>query len=202
MMMCLAENCDKVSFRRGLCSMHYSRLIRNGDINVTKGPANGSVPAWIEAHAAYDGDECLIWPFGRFSNGYGAVSNDPRARVASRVMCWRAHGAPPTPEHEAAHSCGKGHLGCVHRGHLSWKIPTSNAEDKIAHGTENSGARNGGAWLSEGDVVDVLDMLDKGFTHHLIAKWVGVSRSTITRIANGKSWRTVQSNYRAMAKVA
>jgi DNA-binding XRE family transcriptional regulator len=191
-MTCSADDCSKTPFRRGLCAMHYSRLLRRGELNPTpRKAANGSVALWIEEHAGFSGDECLVWPFATFSNGYGAVNDDPRGRVASRVMCWRAHGAPPTPEHEAAHSCGNGHLGCVHQGHLSWKIPVVNAEDKIAHGTVNGGARNGGAKLTEDRVRHVRQMLGNGYSQQLIAKWMGVSRSTITRIATGVSWRSV-----------
>lgn len=200
--MCSATDCHKAVFRRGLCSMHYSRLLRYGDLNYTKTVPNGTVPLWIEDHASFDGDGCLIWPFGRFANGYGAVSSDPRGRVASRVMCWRVNGAPPSDKHEAAHSCGNGHRGCVHPKHLSWATAVENDTDKDAHGTRNDGARNGSAKLTETDVDYVIGALNRGISQQALANWLGVSRTTIGRIARGDSWRTVQSNYRAMAKVA
>lgn len=202
-MICSVVECGKTAFRRGFCAMHYSRLLRRGEVNPkSRKAANGAVMAWIEQHATYRGEDCLFWPFGKFSNGYGAVNNDPRGRVASRVMCHAAHGKPPTPDHEAAHSCGNGHLACVSPNHLSWATALENDEHKNMHGTRNSGARNGRAKLSEDTVLHILTLLSRGFSHALIAAWVGVSRSTITRIATGKAWRTCQSNFRAMGKVA
>jgi hypothetical protein len=69
---------------------------------------------WIEGHADYlQKDCCLIWPFGRNSTGYGLVTIDGEQTYAHRAMCKRVHGEPPTPEHQAAHSCGRGHDGCL-----------------------------------------------------------------------------------------
>jgi hypothetical protein len=54
---------------------------------------------------------------------------------AHRLMCQLAHGDPPTPDHIAAHSCGRGHEGCVNPNHLSWKTYSENELDKRVHGT-------------------------------------------------------------------
>lgn len=90
---------------------------------------------WLQDRVLHQGDECLIWPYSRNHQGYGQLGYHQKMRKAHRVMCILAHGEPPTPKHHAAHSCGNGHLGCVHPGHLSWKTPQENRTESNAHGT-------------------------------------------------------------------
>src|SRR5437879_1542174 len=101
----------------------------------TKG--NGAAMAWIVAHVNYQGDDCLPWPFSRL-NGYGRGGHNGTPFYANRMMCEKAHGPPPTPEHEAAHSCGNGPQGCTNPRHLSWKTPSANQLDRAEHGNPNS----------------------------------------------------------------
>lgn len=78
-------------------------------------------------------EECLSWPFARNANGYGKIRLGSRMLTVSRLVCERAYGDPPTPDHEAAHSCGKGHEGCVNPFHLRWATAKENAADRIVH---------------------------------------------------------------------
>lgn len=90
---------------------------------------------WLRVRVNHDGGECLFWPFGRDDKGYGQVTAFDRVRKAHRVMCELAHGIPPTPKHQASHTCGKGHLGCVNPKHLEWKTNSENQLDRRKHGT-------------------------------------------------------------------
>jgi hypothetical protein len=91
---------------------------------------------FLRANVAYAGDDCLTWILkGRDGKGYGQVAYGGKLRLAHRVMCILAHGEPPTPEHHAAHSCGKGHEACVNPRHLSWKTASENQADTVTHGT-------------------------------------------------------------------
>jgi hypothetical protein len=71
----------------------------------------------------------------RDGKGYGTVSFERKIYRASRLMCEKVNGPPPTPEHHAAHSCGRGHDGCVHPKHLDWKTASENQADTVLHGT-------------------------------------------------------------------
>ena len=95
----------------------------------------GAALKWILDRVAHQGDECLTWPFSRIAKGYGHVSIDGRLHYAHRIMCELVKGPPPTPEHQASHSCGNGHNGCVNGEHLSWKTNSGNQLDRRAHGT-------------------------------------------------------------------
>lgn len=92
--------------------------------------------AWLKAHVDYQGDNCLIWPMFRESRvGRGMVNINGVRGWAHRFMCQMAHGDPPTPKHQAAHSCGKGHEGCCNPRHLEWKTNSQNQLDRRKHGT-------------------------------------------------------------------
>lgn len=147
--------------------------------------------AWIRQHLDYEGEECLFWPFGKDDKGYGILSvGHGKVRKAHRVMCSLVNGDPPTPEHHAAHSCGKGHLGCIHPKHLSWKTPEENQQDAILHGT----VRKKGTprqKLSEAQVAEIRSLRgEKNRTE--LSEMFGVRTETIDRIWAGKA-RTGQA---------
>jgi hypothetical protein len=72
---------------------------------------------------------------------------------------------------------------------LRYATPASNSADRIAHGTSNHGARNGNARLSDADVEDVKQALAAGQLQREIAARYGVTRTTISAIATGRSWK-------------
>lgn len=94
---------------------------------------------WLLAHRDYFGEQCLVWPFSRVPQGYGNLGYFGKVRYAHRVMCELANGAAPTPQHQACHSCGNGHGGCVSPRHLSWKTPRENQLDRRRDGTHLGG---------------------------------------------------------------
>lgn len=185
---CSVENCNKPHSAYGYCKTHGPRWLKYGDPTFRKKAANGELLRWIEEVAlAYESDECLRWPFSVDRKGYGSVVLDGLRHVASRVVCERAYGAPPTPSHEAAHSCGNGHEGCVNKRHLSWKTRTENQADKIVHGTTNRGERCGTSKLTEPQVLEIR-RLAGWLSHRGIAMQFGVTRQTISKIISGDRW--------------
>lgn len=96
---------------------------------------NGAAFRWLQKHATYQGDDCLIWPFCRDERGRGHVGYRGSIYRAPTLMCQIVHGATPGSSYQVAHSCGKGHLGCVNPRHLSWKTRSENQLDRRKHGT-------------------------------------------------------------------
>lgn len=151
---------------------------------MSKKPANGTLAKWIEDHLTYDGDDCLIWPFYRSQNGYARKGTV----YVSRIICDRVYGPPPSERHEAAHSCGRGHLGCVHPKHLRWDTKAGNHADKILHGTSLRGERHNMVKLSKRDVERIISRLQNNELHQSIAHDFGVTFQTISDIKHGKTW--------------
>lgn len=146
-------------------------------------PANkgkGKCAAFLFAHANYDKDDCLKWPFN-LNDGYGLFAHLGKQHMAHRFMCELAHGAPPTPKHYAAHSCGRGHHSCVNPRHLSWKTPSENQLDRARHGTKNGGC----VGKLTPEQVAVIKRLKGQKTQKEIAEMFGVFRTTVSDIHRG-----------------
>lgn len=140
-----------------------------------------------ETVLAYDGDECLIWPYSKSSHGYGQLLRNGRLQYVSRMACEEANGPPPTAEHQAAHSCGKGHLGCVAKRHLSWKTRSENEMDKVEHGTSNRGERHGMSKLTSEEVLEIR-RLEGLVSRADIARMFNVSARQVLDIHKRKNW--------------
>lgn len=172
---------------KGWCGAHYWRWRKNGAPMAGR-TAVGSALKWIQEVAlSHDSDQCLIWPFGRSSRGYGQAHVDGRNEMAHRVVCEEAHGPAPSPEHEAAHSCGKGEDACVSPIHLRWATPSENQMDRVEHGTSNRGERHGLTYLTEPQVLSIKRM-SKTMTPVEIQAETGIDRRRVSAIAKGSTW--------------
>lgn len=193
---CAVPGCERNANRaargsRGWCVTHYTRWRRHGDPLSTKTRANGEARNYYETVVlSFDGEYCLIWPFGRYPSGYGFMHSPDGTDRVSRAVCEEVNGPPPTDKHQAAHSCGHGHLGCVTKRHLSWKTPLLNQLDRVAHGTNLEGSRHPMAKLSDDDVSQIRSIGEKVTRRELAARF-GVSRTMISNILLGKNWINV-----------
>lgn len=102
-------------------------------------------------------------------------------------MCTLAHGKRPSRRHQAAHSCGKSHEGCVHPGHLRWATPQENEADKLLHGTHMRGERNHNAKLTEDDIRLIRSLRGK-LSQRAIGEKFHVSEAAIMMIHSGRNW--------------
>lgn len=184
---CAVAGCDKRAHAKGLCRNHRHRQRMHGD--PLGGPtADGEPLRWLEDHVKYsEAGPCLIWPFARRSGEYGRFREGNGQTYAHRRMCLLAHGSAPTRDIEVAHSCGNGHLGCVNPHHLRWDTTAGNAADRAAHGTENTGERNGQAKLTEEQVRDIRDQA-RCETQQQTADRYGICRQTVSDIRRGRRW--------------
>lgn len=188
---CKVEGCGKRYHAHGYCARHAYHFKAHGDpLGGRRGASPGEPLRWIEEHANYGGDDCIRWPFEIGRYGYGVVKHNGQKRVASRVMCEEAHGPAPSADHEAAHSCGNGHLACMNQKHLSWKTRTGNVADAIAHGTWKRGAMDPNAKLDEDDVREIR-RLAVSTPQQELAERYGVHQAHISKIVNRVEWAWV-----------
>jgi hypothetical protein len=102
-------------------------------------------------------------------------------------MCELAHGEPPTSKHEAAHSCGKGHEGCVNPKHLAWKTKTENRQESNEHG--KGGRSNYGKYgrFNRDEIREILSLKGKMRQVDIAARY-GVDWTTISSIYCGQTY--------------
>ena len=184
---CTVVGCDKPHKAKGYCQNHRVRFAKYGS-PTGRSPKFRCKAKWVEANVAYQGDDCLKWPFGVSDHGRGTVSFRKRNISAPRAMCILAHGEPPTKKHDAAHSCGKGHEGCMNPRHLSWKTRKENEADKVGHGTLRRGTAINTNKLTEEDVINVRRLIKDGTPGVDIARLYGITPAMVSNIKVGKAW--------------
>lgn len=138
---------------------------------------------WILDHVAYDGDDCLIWPFSNARGGYGHFVYLGKGRYAHRYMCELKHGPAPSDTHEAAHGCGNS--SCVNPHHISWKTRTENKMDCRLHGTHVK-HRTGNIGKVTREQAAEIRSLKPTKTLKELAEQFGLSQSGVANICTGR----------------
>lgn len=187
---CSIDGCDRISHGHGYCTVHLSRLRKYGD--PLAGPpikaGNGDRLRFLMSLVGTQVDECIPWPFQTNPKGRGTLLFEGRMQSASRVMCILEHGPPPDPTLESAHSCGKGHLGCMNPRHLRWRTVRENALERVDHGTDIRGARNPQCKLDEVQVRAMRSEHANGIGTTALGRKYGVSIAAASLIVHRKKW--------------
>lgn len=184
---CNVSGCEKLANApKGMCQSHYMRAWRYGSPTHYPQTSKG-LKFYNEVVIGHESEDCLIWPYSVSSKGYPSLKISGKSILVTRMACEKKNGPPPTSKHEAAHSCGNGHLGCVNPMHLSWKTRSENQMDRVLHGTSNRGTRAARNKLSESDVRNIRLM--RGIKSQVdLARIYGVSPNAIHEIHAEKSW--------------
>lgn len=187
---CSIPDCGKPRVKRGWCETHYSRWRIHGDPTHLDRAANGELERYLrEVVMTYDGDDCLIWPYAR-SHGYAIITRNRRNIPVSRLVCEDEHGPPPSPDHQGAHSCGRGHIGCVTRRHLRWATRTENMADCVGHGTRAHSERHGQAKLTVDQVRQIRNLRGTMSQRDIGARF-GVTQGLVGMIQRREIWMSV-----------
>ena len=189
---CAIDGCDRKIHAQHLCNTHYQRSRRGTTISGEIPPVTpkGAAQRALKSVLEYDGEDCLLWPHKRGTNGYALIWNPGGTPLVHRIVCEHQNGPPPSADYQAAHSCGNGNMGCVARRHLSWKTPAGNYQDRVVHGTGAVGAQNGNARLSVDDVLNIRSLKEK-ISRQDIAKMYGITPNTVDGIQSGRKWASV-----------
>lgn len=191
---CSVPGCEKPARSRSMCRSHRSRVDRTGKVSaetpIVSRLAHDYV-GWLTSHIAWDSKLCLIWPYSCAPAGYGRFRYMGKYHYAHRFMCTLVNGPHDGNKDQATHSCGNGHLGCVHPQHLRWATRQDNQMDRVRHGTSNRGEANHFAVLCESEVRWARSMAGQ-MSVSAIARQLEVSAGTIAAIFKGRSWAWLQ----------
>jgi hypothetical protein len=106
----------------------------------------------------------------------------------TRFVCGLVHGAPPSEDYQAAHSCGNGHLYCVNWKHISWKTPKQNREDQYVHGTNSNK-------LTANDVLEIGRLIKSNMPMAQIRHRFNISSGQLRRIRSRENWGWLSDDY-------
>lgn len=108
--------------------------------------------------------------------------------MAHVIVCETFHGPRPSKNHEVAHCNGDSHDNRVNN--LRWATRKENAEDAIRHGTKARGKTNGGAKLTDTEILAMRKMrADANATQQHIADEFGISPTQTRRIIRRDNWK-------------
>lgn len=187
MKICSIEGCTKPAKGRGWCHMHWRRWRTTGDPRKTNRTPLGEPQEFFKNTVLpHDGSDCLFWPYGKIS-GSAVLWNGTRMERVARMVCEHENGPAPTEEHEAAHSCGNGHLGCVSRFHLRWKTHAENMAEMIDHGRSQRGEKSTSAKLTRQQVAEIRSRRGTILQREMADEF-GVANTTICKIQIGQRW--------------
>src|SRR5882757_5382277 len=93
-------------------------------------PKSTHIPWIIKALRDHTSDDCLLWPFGRGSKGYGACWFEGRGQRAHRLAFFIAYGRWPYPE--ARHTCDV--RLCINPRHVIEGTHHQNVMDMVERG--------------------------------------------------------------------
>lgn len=148
------------------------------------GILHGATRKFVEDALTQETDECIIWQFSLDRKGYPQAKDANGQYKPHRRICELAHGAPPTPKHHAAHTCGI--RPCINKRHLVWSTPKENEHHKYLHGS-----KRGRRLLKDEQVQDIRRRVKAGEMMKDIAEEYGVSGRAISKMVHYISYRDV-----------
>lgn len=189
-MNCIIHGCDrKIKVKHlSFCNRHYDRWRKHGD-PLAGGTFTGEPLKWLYANLQHEGDDCLIWPFGRTSYGYGKLVFNGKDGYAHEAMLELTSGPRPHPKSHARHLCNRGQEGCVNPRHMVWGTPKENGQDRVAHGTSLRGEASGRSKLTRDQVREIREKLAAGMLQREIALEYDIHRVHVSQIKLGKAWK-------------
>lgn len=122
---------------------------------------------------------------------YGlSVAPKQTPKLVHGLVCSAFHGRRPAG-HVVAHNNG---IPSDNRAeNVRWDTQSGNNADKKLHGTNNHGAANGSAKLSEEQAKEIISLGRTGLSQSAIGQRFGISPTQVGKIIHGKKWSYLQT---------
>jgi hypothetical protein len=148
---------------------------------------------------------CWLWTGAAHGHGYGVFQLEGRAISAHRLAWEYANGMDFPNGSHALHSCDN--PWCVNPAHLRPGSHLDNVQDRVRRGrsckgdrhpfrlhpemASQPGEKNGGAKLTDRDVVVIRRLANAGIGFSVLAEGFGVTREAVRLVALRRSWTHV-----------
>ena len=157
------------------------------------GTKHGVARAFIEKAAAYEGDDCLLWPYSKDNLGYGSIWVNGRMEKATREVCAAIIGRPLRKRNDGdevvMHLCDN--PPCVNPRHLVVATRGDNIKDAYDKGRKvaKRGEASTNAKLTEQAVMQMRRLHAEGGASFVeLGRRFGVTKATARRAVVGITW--------------
>lgn len=179
---CTVAGCTGTVMCKGLCSKHYYRNKRGGDITQKSKKEKSLAERFWEKVKTSTEENCWEWQGNKNKQGYGTFRNGKMDK-AHRIS-WVLHYGNNIGPLYVCHKCDN--PSCVNPYHLFLGTNFENMRDMVEKGRLKQ--RNN-VKLTEEQVSEIRSY--KGnCTHKQLGEKYGVSKSAITAIKNNRNWKT------------
>jgi hypothetical protein len=135
-------------------------------------------------------EKILKWGVGKSGYAHVGLTKDGKLKtIEVHKIVLEAFVGPAPDGMEACHWDNDRMNNCL--DNLRWGTRFDNASDKIRHGSDPLGERNGRAVLSEADIPIIVRLCSGGEEQDAVSKRFGVSPITISHIMCGRTWSHV-----------
>ena len=170
---CSVNNCNIEIDSKGMCKKHYMRMKRLGHTNLNPKTFQ---ERFEEAIMPIPECGCWIWTKAyKHKKGYGGIFKDGKTLHAHRVS-WELYKGPIPDGMFVCHKCDTPQ--CVNPEHLYVGTQAENMADSAIR-------RRGNGKLSRSDYIKAWFLRYRGWPYYVIAKYMGVSKTTIRNQLNG-----------------
>jgi hypothetical protein len=180
---CSVDQCGKLAKTKGLCAMHYTRMLRHGN---TEGILQFGDPLerFHQKYAINPATGCWEWACYRHPKGYGILAIGKRKKVRAHRFAYERLVGPIPDGMQVCHTCD--HRRCVNPGHLFLGTNQENVQDMWAKGR---GARIKKR-LTWPMATNIRIMYCRGTSIELLAGIYMADEETIRQVVKGLTWQT------------
>ena len=189
---CSANGCDRKKQCKDYCSMHYHRFTTHGDANYKYKPSFDVLMDKFSNDKEMK-NKCWEWHGRLTRSGYGHVFYAGSTKTAHRISYVYFKGEIPN-KMNVCHSCDN--KKCFNPNHLWLGTTKQNIQDAHNKGLVGTlkGSKNPMSKLKEHQIIEIRNLISKGFKNTEIAKIYNVIHQTISLIRNNKIWKHVKGD--------
>lgn len=147
---------------------------------------------WSKVSVTQRPESCWEWQGARHGKGYGHIRISGKVEKAHRIAYEIAVGPIPDGMH-VCHACDN--PPCCNPKHLWLGTNEDNLLDRQSKRRHAHGVRHSRARLTEDEVREIVAI--DGISHSRIAEMFGISKTTVSHIKCGRSWRHIPRLRRA-----